>query len=411
MYDAIVIGARCAGSPTAMLLAQKGYRVLLVDKMTFPSDIMSTHYIHPVGIASLKRWGLLDRVKRSNCPPVRRILFDFGSFTLSGATLPTDGVAEAYVPRRKILDKILVDAAVEAGVEFRENFAVQEILMEGDRVVGIRGGSPGDAPVTEKASIVIGADGMRSLLARHVGAPIYHARPTFSCAYYTYWSGVPMQAVELYPRKRCTLIAFPTNDDLVCIAIGWTIDQFPVIRTDVESHYMKTLELAPRLAERVRQGKQEERFVGSGDIPNFFRKPYGPGWALVGDAGYHKDPVLGHGISDAFRDAELLADAIDAGMSGRQPLESALADYERQRNEIALPIYEINSQFASQEPPSAEMRLLFQALRTNQSETERFFAALEGTISPAEFFAPENMAHIISSAGLQLPQENQQAPA
>ena len=143
LYDAIVVGARCAGSPTAMLLARKGYRILLVDRATFPSDTMFTHFIHPPGIARLKRWGLLERLAASNCPPFYKMSLDLGSFVLNGAPPPVDGVAEHYCPRRTALDKILVEAAVEAGAELREGFLVHEILMNGDRVSVIRGRTAG----------------------------------------------------------------------------------------------------------------------------------------------------------------------------------------------------------------------------------------------------------------------------
>jgi flavin-dependent dehydrogenase len=398
MYDALVIGARCAGSPTAMLLAQKGYRVLLVDKATFPSDIMSTHYIHPLGVAQLKRWGLLGQVIDSNCPPVSQATFDLGPFALVASTLPVDGVAAAYVPRRTVLDNILVDAAVQSGVELREAFSVQEVVMDGDRVTGIRGRSAGGTPVTEYAHMIIGADGMRSLVARTVQAPAYHRIPSLNCGYYSYWSGIDMEGVEFYPRERCTLLAFPTNDHLVCIGIEWEHQQFPIIRADIEGNFTKTLDLAPHFAERVRRGSREERFVGTADLPNFFRKPYGPGWALVGDAGYHKDPILGHGITDAFRDAELLAEAVHAGLSKQRPLEEALADYERRRNEAAFLIYELNTQFARQEPPSSQMQQLFMAMKGNQAATDRYFATIEGTLSPAEFFSPENIGQIMEQA-------------
>ena len=133
MYDAIVVGARCAGSPTAMLLARKGYRVLLVDKATFPSDTMSTHLVHPPGVAALERWGLLDRLVATGCPPVERYSFDFGPVTIAGSPQPVDGVARAYCPRRTVLDQLLVDAAVEAGAELREGFTVDEVLAaDGD---------------------------------------------------------------------------------------------------------------------------------------------------------------------------------------------------------------------------------------------------------------------------------------
>src|SRR3954465_2824109 len=151
MYDAIVVGARCAGSPTAMLLARKGYRVLLLDKVSFPSDTLSVHYIHQPGVASLARWGLLDKVIASNPPPVRQQRLDLGPSALVGAATPVDGIAAAYAPRRTVLDQILTEAAAAAGAEVREHFSVQEILMDGERVTGIRGHAAGGATVTEEA--------------------------------------------------------------------------------------------------------------------------------------------------------------------------------------------------------------------------------------------------------------------
>jgi flavin-dependent dehydrogenase len=322
MYDAIVIGARCAGSPTAMLLVRQGYRVLLVDRAAFPSDTMSTHYIHQPGVAQLKRWGLLERVITSNCPPIRRAHLEIGPFEsghhfiLEGAAPPAGDVAEAYCPRRRLLDTVLVDAAVGAGAELRENFLVQEILMEGDRVTGIRGRARGGAAVTEKAHMVIGADGMHSAVARAVHAPKYNEQPSLTCGYYTYWSSFPAEGAEVYEMERRYIVVMPTNDNLTCIIACWPNQEFHSYRADIQKNYTKTLELVPRVAERVRGAKQEERFVGTADLPNFFRKSYGPGWALVGDAGYHKDPITGQGITDAFRSAQLLVEAIDAGFSG-----------------------------------------------------------------------------------------------
>jgi 2-polyprenyl-6-methoxyphenol hydroxylase-like FAD-dependent oxidoreductase len=170
MYDVIVVGARCAGSPTAMLLARKGYRVLLVDKATFPSDTMSGHFIHTRGVACLKRWGLLEQLAATNCPAITRKTLDFGTFSLVGSEPPSDGVAVQYAPRRTVIDQILVKAAVEAAAELREGFTVQKLLMEGERVTGIRGCYAQDELVTEQATLVIGADGTRSLVARAVGS-------------------------------------------------------------------------------------------------------------------------------------------------------------------------------------------------------------------------------------------------
>ncbi|MGH8719667.1 MAG: NAD(P)/FAD-dependent oxidoreductase [Burkholderiales bacterium] len=218
MYDAIVVGARCAGSPVAMLLARRGWSVLLVDKNTFPSDTMSTHFIHPTGIACLKRWGLLEKVIESNCPPVSKWMIDFGSVTLTGPP-PIDGVAEAYCPRRVVLDEILARAAQRAGAELREGFTVREVLME--QVVGVRGETRGGASLVEHARIVIGADGLRSVVAHAVNAPIYEERPDLCCACYTYWDDVPLEGAEFYVRDGRVALAFPTHDGLVCTFVEW----------------------------------------------------------------------------------------------------------------------------------------------------------------------------------------------
>jgi 2-polyprenyl-6-methoxyphenol hydroxylase-like FAD-dependent oxidoreductase len=395
-YDAIVIGARCGGSPTAMLLARKGHRVLLVDRASFPSDTLSCHFIHQPGVACLERWGLLPEVARSNCPPVRSQTLDVGPFALNGTPAPAGDVTDAYAVRRTVLDNILVGAAAEAGVEVRERFAVDELLREGERVTGIRGRPVGGSAVTEQATIVIGADGMNSLVARSVEAPTYNEHPSMTCAYYGYWSGVEMEGAELYSRPGQMIIAARTNDDQVFVIVYWPNAEFHRVRSDIEGNFLNALELVPGLAERVLGGARSERFRGTGTLPNFYRRPHGPGWALVGDAGYHKDPITALGITDAFRDTELLADAVHAGLAGDEPLELALADYERRRNEATAETYETTIQFAHLEPPPAEMRPLFEALRDNRTETGRFFGTVTGTVSAAEYFDPDNIARIVA---------------
>jgi flavin-dependent dehydrogenase len=294
-----------------------------------------------------------------------------------------------------VLDKILVDAAIAAGAEFREGFSVRELITEGERVIGIRGHTRDGTIVPEYAPLVVGADGRHSLMARTVHAPRYHVKPVLTCCYYSYWSGVPIEGVEFSLYDSRMVIGFPTNEDLVCILVDWPHQAFPEFRTDVVGNYLKTVERTPELAQRARQGKREERVVGAADLPNFFRKPYGPGWALVGDAGYHKDPVTAQGISDAFRDAELLAEAIDAGLSGREALDDALANYEAQRNEAALPMYELTSQLARLQT-SFEMEQLFHALQRNQDETNRFLGTIVGTVSIPQFFSASNLQRIIA---------------
>jgi flavin-dependent dehydrogenase len=397
-YDAIVVGARCAGSPLAMLLARKGYRVLLVDKTSFPSDTISTHYIQQPGVAKLKNWGLLDRIRASNCPPILKCTLDVGPFTLAGSAPPADGVAEAYCTRRTILDQILVDAAVEAGAEFRPGFMVQGLVTDDDRVVGIRG-REGESNVKEAARIVVGADGMRSMVANTVKAAQYKMKPPLACYYYTYWSGVTWDAIDLSIRDSRYVGGFPTNDGLTCIFVGWKNSEFPKYRAAVEANYLDSVNAVPGLSERLANARREYRFMGTAELPNFFRKPYGPGWALVGDAGYHRDPFTGQGITDALSDADRVAQAIGAGLSGSTPLDQALARYELERNEAVQAMYDYTCHLAALEPPSVDEQRFFAALRSNQPETDRLFGAiLAGTVPLAEFFGPESTRRIIGGA-------------
>jgi flavin-dependent dehydrogenase len=398
VYDAIVVGARCAGSATARLLAVKGYRVLLVDKASFPSDTISTHYIHQPGAAKLKRWGLLDTLAATGCPPIEKQLFDVGPFALIAAPPPADGVSAGYAPRRTVLDKILVDAAVAAGVELRERFSVTDVVSEGNRVVGLRGTTERGTPVTEKARIVIGADGMRSRIAQLVNAPVYNEMPAHSCAYYSYWGDVPMEMAELYPRPGHMVIAAPTNDGLILLISYWPEDQFDRVRSEIEDHFMAAIDLVPSLAARVRAGRRAEKFRGTNDLRNFFRRPHGDGWALVGDAGYHKNPITAEGITDAFRDAELLADAVDAGFTNRLPIETALAQYEHTRNETVMAIYAMTCDLAKLEPPNEDMQRIMAALRHDERQAGRFMGTIAGTVPIPEFFSPQNVEKILSAA-------------
>lgn len=391
VYDAIVIGARCAGSPTAMLLARQGYRVLLLEKAFFPYDVPRGHMIQASGVALLKQWGVFERILASGSPAISNLTFDMGVLTLSG--MPEGAVAAA--PRHGILDKILADAAVEAGVELREGFLVREVMMQNGRVIGIRGHGTDGVEVIEHAKIVIGADGLYSLVAETVQAPRYNVKPHLTCAYFTYYDNLPVETTSIHVRGARLIVVFPTNDNKTCIGLQFPREELATFRTDIAGNFMRAIELVPELAARVHEATQAERFLGVSDIPNFFRKPYGLGWALVGDAGYHKDPYTAQGISDAFFGAQLLSEAIDAGFSGRQPLEEALAAYEQRRNEDALPKYEFNYQLATFEPPPPEMQQLFAALVNNQAETNNFFGVISGTISGPEFFAPQNVQRII----------------
>jgi flavin-dependent dehydrogenase len=395
MLEAIVVGARCAGAATAMLLARMGHRVLLLDRARFPSDIPHGHFIHRHGPRLLQQWGLLESVVQSDCPAVTRFTLDLGDFPLTGRDLVRDGVAFGYGPRRRVLDSVLIDAAVAAGVEFRQGFTVDEYVAEGNGVAGIRGRSHhGGAPITERARITIGADGRNSSLARAVRAPVYEDAPSLTCWYFCYWSDAPVDGLEIYVRGRNVIFTFPTNDGLTAVFIAWDVVEFERVRQNVEQAFLNVLRGAPALEERIRSGRRAGRFYGTADLPNFFRKPYGSGWALAGDAGHHKDPYLALGICDAFRQAELLAAAVHEGLSGVRPMEDALADYERDRNASAMNDYRENLQMARFEPPPPEAFGLRAALRGNQQDTNRFFLAREGMIPAEEFFNPANLERL-----------------
>ena len=398
-YDAIVVGARCAGSPTAMLLARAGHRVLLVDKAAFPSDTMSTHLIHAPGIAAMARWGLLDRLVATGCPPIADYRIDFGPFAISGSPRPVEGNAIAYAPRRTVLDKLLLDAAAEAGAEVREQLTVDEVTVEDGTVTGIRGHGRDGAEVTERARVVIGADGLRSLVAEAVQAPVYNDRGTLEASYYAYWSGLPVDGFEAYVRPSRSWGAFPTHDDLTVVIVGWPRAEFEANRHDVEGSYLRTLALAPEFAERVGAATRATRFTGTGHLPNFFRTPYGPGWVLVGDAGYHKDPITAQGIGDGFRDAELVAGALDRCWGGAERFEDAMAGYQRTRDQAAMPLFELTCQLASMEPPPPELAGLLAAVHGNKEAMDGFVSVIAGTLPAPEFFSPENVQRISGAGG------------
>ena len=395
-YEVIVVGARCAGSPAAMLLARSGFRVLLVDRAKFPSDTLSTHVVQPAGVAALARWGVLDRVIATGCPPMHTYSFDFGPVTIAGSP----GTAEspvAYCPRRTLLDKILIDAAADAGVEVREEFSVDDLVFEDGCVTGIRGRGKNGRTVTEHARVVIGADGRYSRVARAVGPEQYHEKPPLQGGYYTYFSNLPVDGhFEIHIRPGSGFGAAPTNDGLTMVVVGWAIADYETKKNDYAAEYRKTLEAVPEFAERLKSARQEEQFYG-GTSPNFFRKPYGPGWALIGDAAYEKDPITAQGITDAFLSAERCVEALEQFFTGARSFGDAMSDYQRARDQRVLPMYEFTAQLAAMQPPPVEMQQLLGAIHGNRRAMDQFAQMNAGTLSPAQFFAPENLGMLMAA--------------
>jgi flavin-dependent dehydrogenase len=396
-FDAIVVGARCAGAATALLLARAGHRVLLLDRARFPSEIPQGHFVHRQGPHRLARWGLLEGIVASGCPPVTEIASNLVGSPLQARGLEVDGVAWAYGPRRGVLDALLVDAAVRAGAELREGFAVDSLLTSAGRVEGVRGRPrPGVPPVKVRGRLTIGADGRHSRVARAVRAPAYETAPALTCWYFSYWSGVLATGLEMHvlPQRR-VIFAFPTSDRLFAVFVGWPSAEFPAVRADPAGSLARAVGLVPGLAARLEGGRREERLYGAADLPNFLRRPYGPGWALVGDAGCHKDPFMALGICDALRDAEFLAEAAGEGLSGERPLGVALAGYAARRDEATLPEYRDNLRAAHLGPPPPELARIRAAVRHRPEDATRLMLATLGLIPREAFFNPQNLQRLL----------------
>jgi 2-polyprenyl-6-methoxyphenol hydroxylase-like FAD-dependent oxidoreductase len=399
-FDVIIVGARVAGAATAMLLARDGMRVLAVDRAKFPSDTLSTHQVQVPGVALLNRWGLLDRLSAAGTPPTRRVRFDPGHVVLNGCFPPYDGVDALYSPRRTLLDSIMVDAARAAGAEIREGFSVDELIWVDGTVAGIRGHERVKRPVTEMARLVVGADGKRSMVAGAVAAHHYRQRPASTLACYTYWSGVPTTGGELYQRPGRAVAVFPTNDDLTMIYVAAPLAEFETFRADVEGHYLKTLDMCGDLGDRVRAGERAERFRTTPDLPNTFRVPHGPGWALVGDAGLVMDPISAQGIGNALREADMLAEAIAAGLNGARPLDATLPDYRRRRDAALTSMYDFTTDLAAFNPPRPADQQLLASLSGRQAEIDRFLGVFAGTTSIKQYRSPRNLLRLLGIRGL-----------
>lgn len=388
MYDVIVVGARVAGAATALLLARAGRRVLLVDRARFPSDTLSTHYIHQPGIARLARWGVLDAVRATGCPALDRTVYQVGDVRLDGGTVPSHGQSAAYAPRRYLLDQILVDAAVAAGAEFRDGCSVSGLVYDEDRVVGVKCRSAAGTPVEERARLVVGADGMRSAVAKAVAAPYTVHDPLMSCIYFTYWQGVTSQ-FELYERPGRWIGAIPTNDGATLIAAYFPQAEFDQVRGDALEHYLENIRTtAPDLYERTAGAERVERLRGTGDQQNFFRTPNGPGWALVGDAAHHKDSITARGISDAFLQADLLAGSVGGVLDDPVRLDEALRQYGEQLQDELFEGYR-NTLFVSRLEVTPDRMAMLRTVQQSPELTERYFAVAAGGMSVDELYDEE----------------------
>ena len=401
MYDVIVVGARCAGSPVAMLLARAGYRVLMADRARFPKDTLSTLYIHQPGVALLDRWGVLPEIVKTGCPPIDKARFSLADVRLEGCSWPAGGLRAGYGPRRHLLDTLLTEAAVAAGAEFREGCSVRDLVFDpydDGRVVGVRVGTGPGGESVERARLVIGADGMRSTVAAKLRAPMEIEDPTVTCAYYSYWSDLPPQ-FRLYERRGGWVGTVPTNDGATLVAGYLPQDQFDAVRSDALTALLENVErTAPDLRAEMAAGRRLERVYGTGDQRNFFRRATGPGWALIGDAGHHKDSITARGITDAFVQAQLLADLVGDGLHDPGRLDEALRRFAAERTEVLLPDYRSTLKTARLDPRPHELEML-RAVATSPELTDRYFSALSGVCPLDEFVTPELLELIEENDG------------
>ncbi|MGH3166384.1 MAG: NAD(P)/FAD-dependent oxidoreductase [Trebonia sp.] len=343
MDDVIVVGGRCAGAPTAMLLARAGFKVRIIERSPQLGDTLSGHMVKTAGAARLRSWGLLDAVLATGCPPITD-----GRLWLDGqpAATPSDGepadaappavpAVPSVAPRRGALDPILLDAARQAGAAVDLGNSVRGLLSDGTRVMGVRT-DWGDYP----ARLVVGADGRNSRIAQLVSAAKYVDSAPATYAYQAYWKGTGITEAFAFLGGGCFIGMFPTNDDLTLVFFQAPRSGFDAARRDPVACYDAVLRSQPAAMEALAGAAQVERVRGTGDLPTFFRRSVGPGWVLAGDAGHHKDPLIARGITDAFRDAELIACAVTSGWDG--DLDQALAGYPAQRDACARPLSSAN---------------------------------------------------------------------
>lgn len=365
-YDVVIAGARVAGAATAMLLARGGLRVLVVDPVPVGRDTLSTHALMRGGVLQLHRWGLMDHIRAGDTPPVTRTVFQYGSERVAVDIKPRDGMDALYAPRRTVLDPLLVGAARDAGAHVLTGWAVTDVRRgPGGGIQAVEIKTPGASPRTVAAGLLVGADGLNSRVARLVQAPVDHTAPHCTASIYGYWRGLDVDGFEWHygPGKATGLI--PTNDGETCVFASLPPALFHAGRREgLDALFMDTVRgLSPALARRL--GRSSGRLRAFAGAPGRLRRAAGAGWALVGDAGYFKDPLTAHGITDALRDAELLARAVLSGEG------AGLPSYQLHRDRLSLDLFRVTDRIASFDWSLEELGDLHVALsRAMRAEVE-----------------------------------------
>ncbi|MEL7151493.1 MAG: NAD(P)/FAD-dependent oxidoreductase [Pseudomonadota bacterium] len=358
-YDAIIIGARCAGAATALQLARGGKNVLVLDRNRPGTDTMSTHALMRGAVIQLERWGLLDSVIASGAPEVTRTRFSYGEETIDLPIKPSHGTRSLIAPRRYILDQILADAATEAGADIRYGCSFVNVQRDPyGHIEGVIYDSP-DRRKIAYAPLVIGADGRRSTVARRVHSRVLQTAEHATNCIYAYVTGLPNTGYQWFYQEGLGTGAIPTHNNTHCVFASTSAPRLRRLLPDLGRdgalrHLLK--EANPNFGEQLNSAKIVTRPVIYGGDPGFLRTSAGPGWALVGDAGYFKDPLTAHGITDAFRDAELLSQTILTGGS--------LYDYEATRNAWSAELFAVTNRIAALDWSLDELKLLH--LRLNE---------------------------------------------
>jgi 2-polyprenyl-6-methoxyphenol hydroxylase-like FAD-dependent oxidoreductase len=394
-HDVIVVGSRIAGASTALLLARAGLTVLVVDRDTFPSDTLSTHQVQVPGCALLAKWGLLDKVVAAGTPATRDVRFHMGTTLIAGHFPTVAGVDAMYSPRRTILDSILIEAARDAGAEIRENSIVDELIERDGRVAGVRVHRKAGGRSDETATLVIGADGRNSFVAKAVGAKPAHTASARSVACYAYWDGFALPTGEVFSSDRRAVGVWPTNDGLVITYCAWPASEFARFRVDPERSLLETLDGAGDLGQRARAARRVSPVRATTDLPNAIRASYGDGWALAGDAGLVMDPITGQGIGNAMRDAELLTAAVVGGLEGRHSLSANLRRYQKARDRQTRAMFDFTVGLASfPRATSAEQRM-FAAIADRADISDEFFSVLSGVTPITKLFSPGRLIKLV----------------
>ena len=371
--DVVVVGARCAGAATAMLLARMGHQVVLVDRSRVLHDTVSTHGIARGGIVQLSRWGLLGAVLSSGAPAVRQVTFRVGDHETTRTIKGRAGVDLLVAPRRHVLDPLLVQAAEDAGATVRLGVTVTGVERDAAvQVRGVRGIDASGGDVVLTARVVVGADGVRSAMAGHFGAPVLATRSRDSATFYTYARDTGAVGYEFHVADGAMAGAFPTHGDEACVWLCASRGAIEPVRSagaDRAAALVRAISsVSPTLGHRLGWGGVTAPVRGVVGLPNHVRRAAGPGWALVGDAGYHRDPVTGHGITDAFRDAELLAGSLDRALRGEVTDAQALQDYQRSRDDALREVFALTCELAAY--PPAERFVALQKQLSDALEAE-----------------------------------------